>query len=78
MEKTQIAKVEASVARFTKWLDRYGETSYDHQSFYASKFGRAAKAFYYRKPLFGTLAVAPMVFSEAFLALRGRAKPRAQ
>jgi len=67
MEKTQIAKVEASVARFTKWLDRYGETSYDHQSFYASKFGRAAKAFYYRKPLFGTLAVAPMVFSEAFL-----------
>jgi len=67
MEKTQIAKVEASVARFTKWLDRYGETSYDHQSFYASKFGRAAKAFYYRKPLLGTLAVAPMVLSEAFL-----------
>jgi len=67
MEKTQIAKVEASVARFTNWLDRYGETSWDHQSFYASKLGRAAKALYYRKPLLGTLAVAPMVFSEAFL-----------
>lgn len=67
MEKAQIAKVEASVARFTKWLDRYGETSWDHQSFYASKLGRAAKALYYRKPLLGTLAVAPMVLSEAFL-----------
>lgn len=67
MEKTQIAKVEASVARFANWLDRYGETSWDHQSFYASRLGRAAKALYYRKPLLGTLAVAPMVFSEAFL-----------
>jgi len=67
MEKTQIAKVQASVSRFTNWLDRYGETSWDHQSFYASKLGRAAKALYYRKPLLGTLAVAPMVFSEAFL-----------
>ncbi len=67
MEKIQIAKVEASVTRFTNWLDCYGETSYDHQSFYASKLGRAAKALYYRKPLLGTLAVAPMVFSEAFL-----------
>ena len=67
MEKTQIAKVQSSVARFTNWLDRYGETSWDHQSFYASKLGRAAKALYYRKPLLGTLAVAPMVFSEAFL-----------
>lgn len=67
MEKTQLAKVEASVARFTHWLDRYGETSWDHQSFYASRLGRAAKALYYRKPLLGTLAVAPMVFSEAFL-----------
>jgi hypothetical protein len=67
MEETQIAKVEASVTRFTKWLDRYGETSWDHQSFYVSKLGRAAKALYYRKPLLGTLAVAPMVFSEAFL-----------
>ena len=67
MDKTQHAKVEASVARFTHWLDRYGETSYDHQSFYASKLGRSAKALYYRKPLLGTLAVAPMVFSEAFV-----------
>src|SRR6201997_3362885 len=67
MDTSQIAKVGASVGRFTNWLDQYGETSYDHQSYYASKLGRAAKALYYRKPLLGTVAVAPMVFSEAFL-----------
>src|ERR1051325_4766135 len=67
MNKTQVAKVEAAVCRFTNWLDHYGETSYDHQSYYAGRFGRAAKAMYYRKPLLGTVAVSPMVFSEAFL-----------
>ena len=67
MDRTQIAKVEASVARFTHWLERYGETSYDHQSYYAGKLGRGAKALYYLRPLLGTAAVAPMVFSEAFL-----------
>jgi hypothetical protein len=67
MDKMQLAKIEAALTRFTNWLDCYGETSYDHQSFYASKLGRGAKALYYRRPLLGTLAVAPMVFSEAFL-----------
>ena len=56
-----------AVLRFTDWLNRYGETSYDFQSFYASDLGRYAKALYYRKPMLGTLAVAPMVFSEAFV-----------
>ena len=46
---------------------RFGETSYDHQSFFASNLGRGAKALYYKKPLLGTLAVAPMIFSEAFV-----------
>jgi hypothetical protein len=59
-------KSRSALGRFTNWLDRYGETSYDHQSFYASKIGRRAKALYYRKPMLGTLAVAPMVLSEAF------------
>src|SRR6185437_14551524 len=49
------------------WLDRFGETSYDHQSYFASDLGRAAKALYYRKPALGILAVAPMIFSEAFI-----------
>ena len=48
-------------------MDRYGETSYDHQSFFAGPLGGAAKALYYKNPLLGTIAVAPMIFFEAFL-----------
>src|ERR1700719_850208 len=59
--------VQASILRFLGWLDRFGETSYDHQSYFASDLGRSAKALYYRKPLLGTVAVSPMIFSEAFI-----------
>jgi len=59
-------KVATAVDRFCGWLDQYGETSYDHQSFFASKLGRGAKALYYRRPRLGTMAVAPMVLCEAF------------
>src|SRR5262245_13280262 len=52
---------------FTEWLTRYGETSRDHQTFFAAVTGRAAKALYYRHKLLGTAAVAPMIFLEAFL-----------
>lgn len=65
MNAIPVAKIEASLGSFTNWLDRYGETSYDHQSFFASPVGRAAKALYYRRRLLGTLAVAPMIFCEA-------------
>jgi hypothetical protein len=64
---TSTEHVASAVNRFIDWLDSYGETSYDHQSFYASKLGRAGKALYYQQPLLGTMAVAPMVFCEAFL-----------
>ena len=70
MTPTDAAAVEhvrSSVQRFVAWLDRFGETSYDHQSFFASDLARSAKALYYRKPLLGTLAVSPMIFCEAFL-----------
>ncbi len=67
MSTASPAQLNSAIARFCGWLDRFGETSYDHQSFYASKLGRGAKALYYRKPLLGTMAVAPMVFCEAFL-----------
>jgi hypothetical protein len=67
VNQSQVAQVEASVLRFTKWLDRYGETSYDHQSFFASDLGRGAKALYYKQPLLGMLAVSPMIFCEAFV-----------
>src|SRR5947209_3266516 len=60
-------EVLAAVRRFMSWLDRNGETSYDFQTFYASDLCRNAKALYYRKPLLGTIAVAPIIFCEAFM-----------
>src|SRR5579862_1032613 len=66
-ETVPVERVRTGVLRFVEWLDRYGETSYDHQTFFASDLGRSAKALYYRKPLLGTLAVAPMIFAEAFV-----------
>jgi len=67
MNEALTGKIAAAISRFTKWLDGYGELSYDHQSFYAGQLGRSAKALYYRRPLIGTVAVAPMVVCEAFL-----------
>ena len=62
-----VTDIRAALDRFVAWLDRYGETSRDHQSFFAGPIGGRAKALYYRKPLLGTLAVAPMIACEAFL-----------
>ncbi|HTX22420.1 MAG TPA: glycosyltransferase [Candidatus Aquilonibacter sp.] len=62
----QNGKIIPVVVRFADWLDRYGETSQDHQDFYASKVGRAAKNLYYKNRVLGIMAVAPMVFCEAF------------
>jgi hypothetical protein len=67
MDHAEFAQIEAAISRFTKWLDDHGELSYDHQSFFASALGRSAKALYYRRPLAGALAVAPMIFCEAFV-----------
>jgi hypothetical protein len=53
------------LGRFTGWLDRYGETSFDHQSYFAGPIGGSAKALFYRRPKLGLLAVAPMIASEA-------------
>ena len=62
-----LTDIRPALQRFVGWLDRYGETFYDHQSFFAGGLGRRAKALYYRKPLLGTLAVAPMIACEAFI-----------
>jgi hypothetical protein len=59
--------IRTVVRRFVVWLDRYGESSYDYQSFFAGPLERRAKALYYRKSLIGTLAVSPMVLCEAFI-----------
>jgi hypothetical protein len=62
-----LGDVLAGVRRFVSWLDSYGETSYDFQTFYASDLCRNIKALYYRKPVLGTIAVAPIIFCEAFV-----------
>lgn len=61
------ARIERALERFVLWLDRYGETSYDHQSYFAGPVGGRAKALYYQRPKLGVLAVAPMIASEALL-----------
>jgi hypothetical protein len=63
----QAGDVQGTLEKFTLWLDKYGETSYDHQSYFAGPLGRRAKALYYKSPVLGILAVSPMIFSEAFL-----------
>jgi hypothetical protein len=59
-------KVALVLSDFTQWLAHYGELSRDHQTFFAGTTGRAAKRLYYNHKLFGTAAVAPMIFLEAF------------
>ena len=61
------ARISDVLTDFADWLDGYGETSWDFQSFFAGPVGGRAKALYYRHKLIGTAAVAPMIFCEAFL-----------
>jgi hypothetical protein len=70
MHATNIAeelpdRVSDALSVFTQWLRVFGETSWDHQSFFAGPVGRRAKSLYYRNRLLGTAAVAPMIFFEA-------------
>ena len=57
--------VLGAVSAFTDWLRVFGETSWDHQSFFAGSVGRRAKSLYYANPRLGTAAVAPMILFEA-------------
>jgi hypothetical protein len=70
LNKKQISRsdeVSSVVKNFVNWLDNYGPFSYDHQSYFAGPVGKAAKSLYYKMPLLGTVAVSPMILSEAFL-----------
>jgi hypothetical protein len=60
-------RVASTVERFSAWLDRYGETSYDFQTFYAGPYGKFAKGLYYQRRGPGICAVAPIIFCEAFV-----------
>ncbi len=59
--------VAAALLNFVRWLDGFGETSLDHQTFFAGSWGSATKRLYYERPRLGTLAVAPLILCEAFL-----------
>ena len=59
--------VDGVLANHAQWLTEFGELSWDHQSYYAGAYGRAAKALYYRNKWLGMVAVSPMVLSEALL-----------
>jgi hypothetical protein len=65
MKEIPVTQVENVLDRFVLWLERYGETSWDHQTYFAGPVGRRAKALYYRNKALGTMAVAPMILSEA-------------
>ena len=60
-------EVSRVLTSFAEWLRAFGETSWDHQSFFAGPVGGRAKSLYYRNQLFGTAAVAPIIFFEAFV-----------
>ncbi len=59
--------VSGVLTGFVPWLERFGETSFDHQSFFAGPIGGRAKAMYYRRGALGVAAVAPLIFFEAFV-----------
>jgi hypothetical protein len=65
--ESQDRSVTHALEHFTRWLEHYGETSWDHQSFFAGPVGTRAKSLYYRHRIAGTLAVAPMILCEALL-----------
>jgi len=67
MNEAFVERIVIAIGRFVEWLDLFGETSYDHQTFFASDLGRSAKALYYRKSVWGTMVVSPMIFCEAFV-----------
>src|SRR5437762_7624323 len=67
LDDPTVRRVFRTLQGFVEWLDRFGDTSWDHQSFFAGPVGRAAKSLYYSHKLLGTAAVAPMIFCEAFL-----------
>jgi hypothetical protein len=60
-------KVASVLNGFTRWLDGFGETSLDHQTFFSGPVGGFAKSHYYRHPRLGLAAVAPLIFFEAFI-----------
>ena len=59
-------RLQTAINQFILWLENFGETSYDHQTFFASPFGNKIKSLYYKNAVLGSLAVSPLIFLEAF------------
>ena len=80
MDKALIEKTATAVTEFRGWLDRYGETSSDHQSFYAGKLGRSAKRLYYKSRMLGMVAATVLgpVMSRMTDAFEARARELAK
>ncbi len=55
------------LADFVRWLEGFGETSLDHQTFFSGRVGGFAKELYYRRPTLGMAAVAPIIACEALV-----------
>ena len=56
-------RLQTAINQFILWLENFGETSYDHQTFFASPFGNKIKSLYYKNAVLGSLAVSPLIFS---------------
>ena len=65
--KPSAERVSDALEHFVRWVDAFGEDSWDHQSFFAGPIGGRAKQIYYRQPGLGLLAVAPMILCEDLL-----------
>jgi hypothetical protein len=70
--------LRTQVESFIRWLDRFGERSYDPYDFWAWRPGRKAKRLYYRSPFAGILAVGPLIALDTLLPRSRRfvASPR--
>lgn len=60
------AATRSAVQSFVRWLDAFGERSFDPHDLWATTVGSRAKTLYYRHRLVGTLAAAPFVAVDTF------------
>ena len=65
-----LERIYWSAIALASWLERYGEESWDHQSFYAGRIGRAAKALYYSKARPGNSGSCTNGFLRSFYPIR--------
>jgi len=72
------SEVENSVFKFIKWLENYGDDSYDRMDFWSSPIGVFSKRLFYRNKLLGAPLAALALLQETFFPslLKLYARPR--